>query len=90
VGRERKKEDNHEQAKGFSYFHLTRVGDKKGQRRQTLPFHFQETLPDAPCLEGEPGRELNDPTGDRSARDPSHAWIGNTRCKRHRVEVVVG
>ena len=90
VGRERKKEDNREQAKGFFYFHLTRVGVEKGQRRKTLPFQVQEILPDTPCLEGEPGRELNDPTGNRSARDPSYTWIGNTVCKRHRVEVVVG
>jgi len=90
VGRERKKEGDREQAKRFFYFHPTRGGSKKGQRRQTLPFQFQEILPDAPCLEGEPGRELNNPTGNRSARDPSHTWIGNTRGKRHRVEVVVG
>jgi len=65
------------------------TGNKKGQR-QTLPFQFQEILPDAPRLERKSGRKLNNPTGNRSARDPSHAWIGNTRCKRLRVEVVVG
>ena len=65
------------------------TGNKKGQR-QTLPFQFQEILPDAPGLEGESGRKLNNSTGNRSARDPSHAWIGNTRCKRRRIEAVVG
>ncbi len=63
--------------------------NKKGQR-QTLPFQFQEILPDAPYLEGESGRELNNATGNRSARDPSHARIGNTRCKSRRIELVVG
>jgi len=66
------------------------VGSNKKGQRQTLPFQFQEILPDAPGLEGESGRKLNNSTGNRSARDRSHAWIGNTRCKRRRIEAVVG
>ena len=65
------------------------TGNKKGQR-QTLPFQFQEILPDAPRLERKSGRKLNNPTGNRSARDPSYAWIVNTICKLRRIEAVVG
>jgi hypothetical protein len=66
------------------------VGSKKKGQRLTLPFQFQEILPEAPGLEGDSGRKLNNPTGNCSAVDPSYAWIGNTRIKRRRREAVVG
>lgn len=51
---------------------------------------FSETTAPARSSEGESASELNDATSDRCSGDRTHAWVGNPRCKRARIEVVAG